>query len=507
MNKQIKWGIILQYAQMALNVLVKLIYVPIMTRILGQNEYGLYNLASSIIGYLSLLSLGFGVGYIRFYSRYKKNDDEEGIKKLNGLYLIVFSIMGIVSLILGLILSFNVSWFFNNTYSAQELHIAKILMMFLTFNLAISFPVSIFTSFISSQEKFIFQKLINIINTVLSPVLCCALLFLGYGSIGMVFVSTVLGLIVSIINIFYSVKKLKMRFSFGKIDKTLLKEIAIFCSFIAVNQIMDELNWHSDKLILGKFVSSAAVGIYAIASTINQMYLSFSTAISGVFAPRVNKIVAENAHDCNSRLTDLMIKVGRIQLFVIVLILTGFIFFGYYFISVWAGPEYVEAYYAALLLIVPVTLPLIQNIGIEIRRAKNQHKMISIILLCAAIINIVISIPLGINFGVIGVAFGTTISLIINSIVTNLFYKYKIGLEMGRFWLDIIKILPAFILPVAVGILLNIFLPVNSILMFCLQVFIYTSIYCLSIFLFGLNKSEKDILKGFLIKKKKEKQK
>ena len=97
-----------------------------MLKILGQSEYGIYNLASSIISYLSLLSLGFGSSYIRFYSRYKVNNDEEGIKKLNGLYLTVFFIIGAISLVAGLLLSSNVSIFFNDTYSSGDFYIAKI---------------------------------------------------------------------------------------------------------------------------------------------------------------------------------------------------------------------------------------------------------------------------------------------------------------------------------------------------------------------------------------------
>ena len=56
-SKQIKLGIVLQYMQMGLSILISLIYTPIMLNILGQTEYGIYNLASSIISYLSLLFL------------------------------------------------------------------------------------------------------------------------------------------------------------------------------------------------------------------------------------------------------------------------------------------------------------------------------------------------------------------------------------------------------------------------------------------------------------------
>ena len=71
-STQRKMGVFLQYGQMAIHAVISIIYTPIMLRILGSTEYGIYNLASSIIGYLSLLSLGFGGSYLRFYSRLKK---------------------------------------------------------------------------------------------------------------------------------------------------------------------------------------------------------------------------------------------------------------------------------------------------------------------------------------------------------------------------------------------------------------------------------------------------
>ena len=60
----------------------------------------------------------------------------------------------------------------------------------------------------------------------------------------------------------------------------------------------------------------------------------------------------------------------------------------------WAGEEYGASYAVAILLIAPVTVPLVQNLGIEIQRAKNMHKARSIVYLFIAIANVFISIPL-----------------------------------------------------------------------------------------------------------------
>ena len=77
MNKssQIKLGALISYLQMALGIVVGLVYTPVMIRLLGKSEYGLYNTVSSVISMLSLLNLGFNSGYIRYYSKYTKEDD------------------------------------------------------------------------------------------------------------------------------------------------------------------------------------------------------------------------------------------------------------------------------------------------------------------------------------------------------------------------------------------------------------------------------------------------
>lgn len=82
---QLKAGAALSYLSMGLGYLVSIIYTPIMLRLLGQSEYGLYNLVASVVAYLGVLNFGFGSAYMRYYSRYKVQDDREKIATLNGM--------------------------------------------------------------------------------------------------------------------------------------------------------------------------------------------------------------------------------------------------------------------------------------------------------------------------------------------------------------------------------------------------------------------------------------
>lgn len=492
-----KLGVVLQYLQMALNALISFIYTPIMLRILGQVQYGIYNISSSIISYLSLLSLGFGASYIRFYSRYKKANDLIGIKRLNGLYLLVFSAMGAMALACGLLISINVSAFFNSSYSAEDLRIARVLMIFMSVNLALSFPSSVFTAYITSQEKFIFQKLLNMAKTVVSPLLTLPVLLMGYGSVGMVVIITAVTVLADAANLFFCLGKLKMPFDFRTPDWTLLKEIAVFSSFIAINQIVDQLNWATDKLVLGKFCTSTAVAVYAVGSQINTYYVQFSTSISSVFVPQVNMVVASEEDESakNRRLTKLFTRVGRVQFIVLMLILTGFVFFGKFFILKWAGESYGNSYYVALLLIVPVTIPLIQNLGIEIQRAKNMHQFRSFVYLGMAVLNVIISVFLAQLWAELGAAFGTAITVLLaNGFIMNLYYHRKMGIDILYFWKEIVKFVPSLIAPAVAGILLN-FSESKSLAGFVGKIIFYSLVYIISIYFIGMNSYEKNQLR------------
>ena len=58
-KNQRKIGVIMSYLAQFIQILTGILYTPIMLRLLGQSEYGLYQLVFSVVSYLSLLSFGF----------------------------------------------------------------------------------------------------------------------------------------------------------------------------------------------------------------------------------------------------------------------------------------------------------------------------------------------------------------------------------------------------------------------------------------------------------------
>ena len=310
-SKQLKLGVILSYLSTGINIVVQLVYTPLMLRLLGQSEYGLYTLVGSIVSYLSLLSLGFTASYTRFYTRYKEEKDKVGEERLNGMFLTIFLVMTAVALICGLTLAQFPKQVFGSRLTAEELDRAQILMRILVVNIALTFPSGLLESMITAHECFVFQRVVILVSAVMNPFICLPLLLAGHTSVTIVVVTTLISVAKLIANAYYCLCRLHIRFRFDAFDFGLLKEIASFNFFIFLSMIVDQVNWSVDKFVLGHVSGTKAVAVYGVGAQINTLFQLFATAISSVFVPRVNQIAAQNRADINVRLTTLLTKVGR----------------------------------------------------------------------------------------------------------------------------------------------------------------------------------------------------
>jgi len=500
---QVKAGSILTYAQMGLSTVISLVYTPIMLRLLGQSEYGLYSTISSVISMLSVLNLGFSSSYMRFYMRYKVEADYQGIAKLNGLFITIFSIIGTTAFALGLLLSFNLELVFDKGLTAEEYAKAQVLMIMFSLSLGLSFPMSVFSSIITANEEFVFQKSLNMGKTVLSPLLTIPMLLLGYGSIGMVAIAVCVTLAVDIGNMIFCFIRLNTRFSFGEWQKGLFKQIAVFSSFIAINMIVDQINTNVDKVIIGRYRGTGEVSVYNIGATLSGYMQLFALAVSSVFTPRIHTMVtcSKDEKEVNNSISELFIRVGRIQFLILGLVVSGVVFFGKPFIKYWAGEGYDNSYYVTLLLALPSVIPWIQSVGVEIQRAKNKHQYRSIIYGTMAIINVIISIFLCQKFGAVGSALGTAIAVLFaNVIIMNVVYKKVLGIDVGRFFLNILRQLLGMIIPFAIGTVIMIFIPVNSVWVLLGLIIAYAIIYCFCVWFMSMNIYEKSLIKDIIKK-------
>lgn len=493
MKNQLKAGVILSYLTTGISIVIQLVYMPVMIRLLGQSEFGLYTLVSGVVSYLSLFSLGFTGAYLRFFARENQKNDREGLAALNGMFITLFLVLASAALVCGLTLSCFPKQVFGSKLSGAELREARILMVILVVNIAMGLVSSIFDSIINAYEQFVFQRIISLLATVVNPLICLPLLLMGYGNVMLVVVATCMTLGRLLVNGWFCLCQLKIPISFHGFQLSLFKEVGVFSFFLLLNMVIDQINWNVDKLILSHTNGTSEVAVYGVASQFNSLFLTFSTAISSVFSPRINRIAAQNGPHSRREFTVLMAKVGRIQWMILGLMAMGFVIFGRFFIvNLYAGEGYANAYGAALFLVLPVLIPLIQNTGVEVQRALNRHQFRSAIYFAMAVVNALVSIPLARRFGCVGSAMGTAISLVLaNGLIMNVFYHRALKIDMLYFWKEIGKTLPGFVIPLLTGALIMRYITFTSLTQYLLCVAAFAVVYCLSVYRFSCNREER----------------
>lgn len=437
---QIKAGAVLNYIIIALNTITGLLYTPYMLRCLGQNEYGLYSLVASIIAYLTILDFGFGNAIVRYTAKFRAEGKQQEQWEMFGMFVIVYSVIGLIAFAAGMALYYNVDVLFDRTMTESDLSQARTMMMLLTVNLVFTFPLSIFGSIISAYENFVFQRLVNIVRIILSTLVMIALLAVGYKAIALVVVQTVFNLLTLAINYLYARKKLRIKVVFGRFDIPFLREITTYSFWIFLNAIMDKIYWGTGQFVLGSISGTVAVAVFSVAILLQQMYMTFSTAILSVLLPRITAMVAVNRS--YKDISDLFIRTGRIQCLIISFILSGFIVFGHGFIDVWAGKEYAQSFVIALIFFVALFIPLIQNTGIAILQARNQMKFRSLLYLVISMVSLGMQIVLGRCWGVLGCAVAIGGALLLGQgLIMNIYYSVKQKIDIAEFWREVLKML------------------------------------------------------------------
>lgn len=430
-------------------------------------------MTNSVVFALTLLSAGFYGSYVRFYMREKTRDNELGIRRLNGMFLLVYAVVALLCLIGGTALTINVRSFFSGGLTASELVLARELMGIMTVNVAVQLLSTPFDSYIVSHEKFVFQQSRQLLTSIAQPFLAVLLLWLGMGAVGVACAQLTITSVLLLMNIWYATRTLGMRFTFKGLEWSMFKAIAVFSFWIFLNQIFGLVNNNVPNFLLGAMASATAVAVFAIALQIRNIFFSMSTIMSNVFVPMINRIVAES--DDNNVFTRLMTRVGRYQMVLFWYLFGGFIVLGRYFIHIWAGDANADAYWLVLIMTLPVMVPLTQNTGIEIQRAKNKHKIRSLIYIQTSVIDIMICVIFIPIMGYWATAIGYLASIVLGTgLFMNWYYHTRIGLDMVYFWKNMLPTIALALIVTAVCLLGTHFLPVNSILMFLVWGVVYS---------------------------------
>lgn len=488
-SKQLKLGALMSYVAIAINIVTGLLYTPWMIYSIGRENFGLYTLAMSVIS-LFVFDFGLSSAVTRFIAKYLAVGRQDRANNCLGL---VYRLYFIIDVVLFLVLV-GVFFFIPQIYrelSLDEIQKFKIVYCVAALYSVISFPFIPVNGVLTAHEKFIQLKICEVAHKLIIVVAMSVCLLLGGGLYALVTVNAVAGVLTILFKLYCIRKYTPQSVSLHYSNKSEFREIVGFSGWVTVIAIAQRCIFNLAPSILGALSGSTAIAILGIAITLEGYTYTFSSAINGMFLPKVSRIVADGKGD----VLPLMIRVGRIMIYVISLIVFGVITLGQDFIQLWVGSDFNESYYCAVLIILPSLLQLPQDIGIQAIYAKNKVRKLSIVYVAMAATNIVGAILLSPSLGALGICISICIAYFVRTIGMDVIFYRDLNIDVFAFFREtFVKMSIPLALSLLIGFSCNYIIPYHSWMGFMVKGCLFVLGYCVVIYTMSMNSTEKELL-------------
>lgn len=489
---QEKAGAIISYVTILFSIVTGLLYTPFLINKLGLTDYGIYILSASIIASFTI-DFGMGAALTRFIARFRAENREHEVKNLLGITTKLYIVVDIILItVLFSVYAFSPIFFSN----LSETELVKFRGVFLVsiFFVLFNFPLLPVDGVFIAFEKIIQLKIFAFTSKFISISLLFTTLMLGYGLFGVVIVQAVVTLLFQTIKVFYLYKKVSLSINFKSKDKQILKSIGSFSAWATVGMVADKFFFPIIPTLLAIFSDTEQVAFFAIVISIEGYILTISKALNGIFIPRVMKLIVNNRP--TQEHTDLMIKVGRIQLYLISLFVIGLICFGRIFFKFWLGDGFSTSYYAMIIVLIPCLFHLTQTIAEELIYAQNIVKYKALINVITSVLSITLISIFSNKYGAIGAAIGVAAGFIGGyGIIANLIYHKKLKIDIIKFFKECHgDIAIPLIVTVFIGLLLKNLISDESFMSFIAISSLWVFLYALVMWFFALNRDEKNLI-------------
>ncbi len=496
-SKQIKLGALMSYFAIAFNMIAGLIYTPWMISQIGQSNYGLYTLATSLIT-MFVMDFGMSAAVTRFISKYRAEGNQQAVNNFLGVAYKLYLLIDAAILIALVVVSFFIDTIYSNL-SASELETFKVLYVIVGLFSVVSFPFTNLNGILTSNELFAWHKFADLFHKVFIIVAMVVALLMGYGVYALVTVNAISGLLTIAIKYVVVRKKTTVKANLKCNDKGILKEIFNFSLWTTIGSIAQRMIFNVTPSIIVAVSATGAIGsaIFGLASTIEGYVYTFATAINGMFMPRISKLVYQGKKD--TELMDLMIKIGRLQCMIIGALCVGFISFGKSFIvDIWNKPDFAESFLCAVFLIIPSFFYLPLQIANTTIIVENKVKLQSFVFIIMGVINIVLSAVLSKYYGALGASISIFIAYMVRTVLMVVIHVKVLHLKMWKFFkATYFKVTPWLLLSLGVGLALENFNPMGAgILRFAINGVVFVGFFGITMFLFCMNDYEKNLFLG-----------
>ena len=399
----------MNYLVTGTELLIGIFMLPFNVAHLGQSAYGLWILVASVTVYFSMFDMGYGVAQVKFAAKYRAQGDTTALNEIASTMFCVFSGVGLFTFALAILISLNLDRFFPLT--PEQARTGQIVLLFISAYVALGISVQRFWRDRERLSAPIFKWRRCVCDCDRRCCVNVIVLLSGYGLAELVAATTavrILSYFAYALNAYRVFPALRIRPKYFKRER--LREVTGFSVFILIIDLANKLNYSTDAIVIGAFLGTSAVAIWAVAQRLIEIVQRITDQLNAVLFP----VVVDNSTVQRiDRLQKILIQGTRLSLAMVVPLATVLGLTARPLVMVWVGPEFSESVNVIYILSVVVALRVGNATSAVILKGSDLHKFLAFANLSMAVGNLILSVLLVRVYGLIGVAIGTLIPMIV----------------------------------------------------------------------------------------------
>ena len=402
----------MDYLALGVDLLIGVMMLPFNVAHLGQSTYGLWVLAASITMYFSMLDLGYGVAQVKFAAEYRARRDHQGLNQIVSTLFFLFTGIGLLAFCLGAGLAFNLEHFFNVT--PEQASTGRQVLLIISAYVGLGFPASVFGGVVNGFQRHYLNGFVSIATSITVAAVNVAVILAGYGLVELVAATTTIRVLSQIgyaLTAYRAFPGLKIRWSNVRLAR--IKEVTGFSAFILLIDLANKMNYSTDAIVIGAFMSTAAIAVWAVGQRLIEATQLMTGNLNGVLFPIIVDTATLGHAD---RLRQLFLQGTRISLAMVIPIATGLCLLAEPLVAAWVGPDFAGSVPVIYILAVAVAIRVGNSTATTVLKGAGQHRLLATMNLVMAFANLALSIVLVRRLGLAGVALGTLIALATGSI-------------------------------------------------------------------------------------------
>jgi O-antigen/teichoic acid export membrane protein len=424
-------GTATKYVLLAVNVGLGIILMPFTVRHLGASQYGLWMLVASLTYYFQLLDLGYGSGLVRHVADADARGDVNRVNSILSTFVVVYSGLGLlacagtIALMLWAVPKFP-------HLSAPDIRRGQLVLAMMGVRMAIGFPMTVFGAATTARQRFALNNVVAIIVALANGAVTYLVLAAGHGLLTLVASTTMLG-IVSYAAYAWTARRAfpELRIRPSSFNRALVRDVTTFSMYLFIIDIAIQIGFNLDNVVVGAALGTSAVAVYAVTLRLADYQRQLCNQFNGFLFPIVVRFRAAGSDDA---LKEMLIEGTRIALVLVTGVTIGVIGFGAPLIVRWMGPGFeagvVPLYVLAITGVVLVGQGPLGNILL----GTGRHRLVAFVSLGEAVANLILSVILVRRYGMLGVAVGTAVPVVL----ANLFILLpaacrQVSLPVNRF--------------------------------------------------------------------------